>query len=70
MMPAMKAGEDLTKMTPAGEAVVSGLGDEASFAMYALKVRKGDAAFMIRLNLPARLAPNAARRNKRRTTIR
>jgi hypothetical protein len=56
MMPAMKAGEDLTQMTPGGEAIISGLGDQASFAMYALTVRKGDAAFMIRLNLPTRLS--------------
>jgi hypothetical protein len=56
MMPAMKAGEDLTKMTPGGEAMISGLGDRASFAMYALAVRKGDAAFMIRLNLSSRLS--------------
>ena len=56
MIPAMKAGEDLTKMTPSGEAIVSGLGDQASFAMYGLTVRKGDAAFMIRLNLPSRLS--------------
>jgi uncharacterized protein DUF3558 len=56
MMPAMKAGEDLTKMTPGGEAMIPGLGDQASFAMYALTVRKGDTAFMIRLNLPSRLS--------------
>jgi hypothetical protein len=56
MMPVMKAGEDLTKMTPGGEAMIPGLGDQASFAMYALTVRKGDAAFMIRLNLPTRLS--------------
>jgi hypothetical protein len=56
MMPAMKAGEDLTKMTPSGEAMIPGLGDQESFAMYALTVRKGDAAFMIRLNLPTRLS--------------
>ena len=57
MMPTMKAGANLTKLTPAdGEETISGLGDEASFAMYALTVRKGDAAFMIRLNLPIRLS--------------
>jgi hypothetical protein len=56
MIPAMKTGEDLTKMTPSGEAIVPGLGDQASFAMYGLTVRKGDAAFMIRLNLPSRLS--------------
>src|SRR5436853_267333 len=39
-----------------GEAMIPGLGDQASFAMYALTVRKGDAAFMIRLNLPTRLS--------------
>jgi hypothetical protein len=39
-----------------GEAMITGLGDQASFAMYALTVRKGDAAFMIRLNLPSRLS--------------
>src|ERR1035441_8446932 len=47
MIPAMKIGEDLTKMTPGGEAMIPGLGDQASFATYALTVRKGDAAFMI-----------------------
>jgi hypothetical protein len=56
MIPAMKIGEDLTKMTPGGEAMIPGLGDQASFATYALTVRKGDAAFMIRLNLPSRLS--------------
>ena len=29
---------------------------QASFAMHALAVRKGDAAFLIRLNLPSRLS--------------
>jgi hypothetical protein len=56
MIPAMKAGEDLTRMTPGGEAMIPGLGDQASFATYALTVRKGDAAFVIRLNLPSRLS--------------
>ena len=56
MVPALKAGEDLAKMTPGEEAMIPGLGDQESFAMYALTVRKGDAAFMIRLNLPTRLS--------------
>jgi len=57
MMPVMKTGADLTQITPsAEEQMISGLGDEASFAMYALTVRKGDAAFMIRLNLPTRFS--------------
>jgi hypothetical protein len=57
MIPAMKAGAELTKLTPAdGTQMVPGLGNEASFATYALTVRKGDAAFMIRLNLPSRFA--------------
>lgn len=34
MIPAMKAGEDRTKMAASGEAIVPGLGDQASFAMY------------------------------------
>ena len=56
-MPTMKAGADLTTITPTdGKEIISGLGDEASFAMYALTVRKGDAAFMIRLNLPSRFS--------------
>jgi len=57
MMPIGKTAADLTKITPGnGETKISGLGDEANFAMYALTVRKGNAAFMIRLNLPSRLS--------------
>jgi hypothetical protein len=57
MIPAMKAGAEITKVTPgAADAMISGLGDQAMFAMYALTVRKGDAAFVIRLNLPSRLS--------------
>lgn len=57
MLPATKVAADLTKtILPDGEQMVSGLGDEASFAAYALTVRKGDAAFIIRLNLPSRFS--------------
>ncbi len=57
MMPIAKTAADLAKITPGdGETRISGLGDEANFAMYALTVGKGDAAFIIRLNLPSRFS--------------
>ena len=55
MFVAMKTGDQLTpSLTAGGPQDISGLGDEATFAMSALNVREGDAFFSIMLTLPNR----------------
>jgi hypothetical protein len=51
---AMKGGGQLSPTD--ATRIVSGLGDEATFALYTLNVRKGDAFFAINLALPNRHA--------------
>jgi hypothetical protein len=53
---AMAVGGQLTKgLMPDAPGAIAGLGDEASFAMYFLHVRKGSALFQISVNLPNRM---------------
>jgi hypothetical protein len=53
---AMAIGGQVVPGMPAdGTGAVAGLGDEASFAMYFLHVRKGNALLQISVNLPNRL---------------
>jgi hypothetical protein len=48
-------GKVVPGMPSDGTGAVAGLGDEASFAMYFLHVRKGNALLQISVNLPNRL---------------
>jgi len=51
----MKAGDQATGSTiTGGTQNIAGLGDEATFSMSALNVRKGDAFFSIMVTLPNR----------------
>ena len=53
---AMGVAGQLTKgMMPDGTGAIAGLGDEASYAMSFLHVRKGNALFLISVNLPNRM---------------
>lgn len=55
MIAAMKAGDQATGSTiTGGTQNIAGLGDEATFSMSALNVRKGDAFFSIMVTLPNR----------------
>ena len=55
MFAAMKTGDQMIGTHPDGPQAVSGLGDEAFYAAYALNVRKGDGSFSIRVTLPSLL---------------
>ena len=48
-------GQVVPGMPSDGTGAIAGLGDEASFAMYFLHVRKGNALLQISVNLPNRL---------------
>jgi hypothetical protein len=52
---AMAIGNQVAPGMPDGTGAIAGLGDEASYAMYFLHVRKGNALLQVNVNLPNRL---------------